>query len=86
MFFRNMLARGSQPTDFFEIMHILYHGDGRPAFPGHFRWLETLVSVLFIDYMTDDTNRCVEFVTVIGGYIAPMLGYTRKYHTLKKLQ
>ena len=46
MFFRNMLARGTQPTDFFEIMHIMYHGDGRPAFPGHFRWLERGVSVL----------------------------------------
>ncbi|KAF8236144.1 hypothetical protein L208DRAFT_1433128 [Tricholoma matsutake] len=67
LFFRNMLARGSPPTNLFELMNIFYHGDARPTFYGNFRWLERA------------------FVTVIGSFIAPLLGYTRKYDTLKKL-
>jgi hypothetical protein len=31
------------PTDLFEAMLVFYHGDGRPAFLGNFRWLENLV-------------------------------------------
>ncbi|KAF8159892.1 hypothetical protein B0H34DRAFT_705243 [Crassisporium funariophilum] len=67
LFFRNFLAGGKLPSSVFDAMLVSYHGDSRPAFPGHIRWLETA------------------FVTVVGRWLAPLLGYKLKYESLKKV-
>jgi len=68
LFFRNLLAKGSLPTNLFDAMLTFYHGDCIPAFPGHVMWFERA------------------FVTIIGGYIAPALGYKRSYESLQKVK
>ncbi|KAF8902603.1 hypothetical protein CPB84DRAFT_1775781 [Gymnopilus junonius] len=40
IFFRNLLTDGKVPTSFFYVMTVAYHGDMRPALPGHIKWLE----------------------------------------------
>ncbi|KAF9467682.1 hypothetical protein BDZ94DRAFT_1248771 [Collybia nuda] len=61
VFFRNMLGQGAPQSNILALAQTCYYGDTRPAFPGHFIWLEKV------------------FVTLLGGYLAPLLGYRLKH-------
>ncbi|KAF5379639.1 hypothetical protein D9757_009183 [Collybiopsis confluens] len=69
LFFRNLFALpGGMDGSLIPIMQVFYHGDGYPAFPLHWKWLEK------------------SFVTVLGGFIAPLLGYRIKYNSMKDVK
>ncbi|KAF8209636.1 hypothetical protein K438DRAFT_1929954 [Mycena galopus ATCC 62051] len=59
-FFRSICVPGIQKSPF-RALQVLYHADTYPKFPAGLRWLE---------------QSFVQFVTIIGGWMAPMLGYT----------
>jgi hypothetical protein len=85
IFFRNLLGEGSLQANIFDLAQTCYNGDTRPAFPGHFTWLEKAVSRVSIELaVVLYLAHIWKFVIVLGGYIAPMLGYRLKYELRKK--
>lgn len=80
VFFRNLLAQGSiQPSNLFDLAQICYKGDMRLAFPGHFAWFEKAVSFSFTRSTAPHQTHVSKFVVLLGGYIAPILGYRLKH-------
>lgn len=72
----------------FQLALISYHGDLRPAFPWHFPWLEKAVSdnyfMLGHKSAAEHSFSGLQFVIILGGYLAPLLGYKLKYHAKAK--
>lgn len=68
------------------MMQVFYHGDGYPAFPIHIALLEKAVRSFDLSYSAYNIHTSfIQFVSILGGYIAPLLGYRLKYESLKQL-
>jgi len=89
MFFRNLnhMMEGKEGLErsLFQATLIFYHGDLRPALPLHFPWLEKAVSDNQLSHKSAE-HSCsgLQFVIILGGYLAPLLGYKLKYYAKAK--
>ena len=92
MFFRNLnhMMEGKEGLEksLFQAALIFYHGDLRPAFPWHSPWLEKIVSDNIILQHKSARNThlsgLLQFVIIVGGHLAPLLGYKLKYNAKAK--
>ena len=84
MFFRNLMeAKDGFEKNIFKLALISYHGDMFPGLPWHLPWLEKAVSDKFIAF-AGSLILVLQLVLILGGYLAPLLGYKLKYYPKEK--